>query len=204
MPASTLSPTAPTPISSTIWRRTTLFRRLRNCARTFLRSTVIPTRPSPRRKNLVRGRKQKLNWSGSRLRHRSPRPRFRSRMLLTEAARFSAVIPVFFAQAGASSVQFPTFIGHTATKFEAVLNTPSAPRCAFKGGLLMADDMEKNRQQGQQSGQSGQRSGQSGQQGQPGQTGQGGQQSGQPGQQKKGGQGQNEEDEDMNRQRRAS
>lgn len=60
----------------------------------------------------------------------------------------------------------------------------------------MADDMEKNRQGGQQGGQSGQQGGQSGQQG--------GQQSGQqPQPSKKGGQGHNEEDE-RDRQRRAS
>lgn len=67
----------------------------------------------------------------------------------------------------------------------------------------MADDMEKNKQQG---GQFGQQGGQSGQKG--GQTGQGGQQSGQQsGQQnpqKKGGQGQNEEEDDNIGQRRAS
>ena len=61
----------------------------------------------------------------------------------------------------------------------------------------MADDMEKKNQQGGQSGQ-GQQSGQSGQ----------GQQSGQPGQYqpKKGGQTQDENEEDANRdrQRRAS
>jgi hypothetical protein len=62
----------------------------------------------------------------------------------------------------------------------------------------MADDMEKNRQQGGQSGQQGNQSGQPGQ----GQTG--GQQSGQPSQ-KKGGQGTDEdENESLNRQRRAS
>jgi hypothetical protein len=59
----------------------------------------------------------------------------------------------------------------------------------------MADDMEKNKQQGGQPGQPGNQSGQ---------PGQGGQQSGQPGQQKKGGQGQNEEDENLDRQKRAS
>jgi len=59
----------------------------------------------------------------------------------------------------------------------------------------MADDMEKNRQQGQQSGQ---QSGQSGQK-----SGQQNQQSGQQNQQKKGGQGQNEEDDNIG-QRRAS
>ena len=63
----------------------------------------------------------------------------------------------------------------------------------------MADDMEKNRQQG---GQSGKQSGQSGQKG--GQPGQGGQQSGQQNPQKKGGQGQNEEEDDSIGQRRAS
>jgi hypothetical protein len=93
--------------------------------------------------------------------------------------------------------KFPTFSGHTATKLKQFLTHRVRPDAHSKGGLLMADDMEKNRQQGQQSGQSGQ-------QGQTGQPGQDGQQSGQPGQQKKGGQGQNEEDEDMNRQRRAS
>jgi hypothetical protein len=65
----------------------------------------------------------------------------------------------------------------------------------------MADDMEKNKQQGGQSGQFGQQGGQSGQKG--GQTGQGGQQSGQQNPQKKGGQGQNEEDDNIG-QRRAS
>ncbi len=58
----------------------------------------------------------------------------------------------------------------------------------------MADDMEKNRQQGNQPGQ----------QGQNRQPGQGNQQTGQPGQQKKGGQGDNELDENQDRQRRAS
>lgn len=108
-----------------------------------------------------------------------------------------------------------TFVAVIATKLKQSLNTLQwATMRIAQGGLLMADDMEKNRQ-GQQSGQSGQQSGQSGQQGgqsgqqggQSGQRGQGGQQSGQsgqPGQQKKGGQGQNEEDEDLNRQRRAS
>jgi hypothetical protein len=70
----------------------------------------------------------------------------------------------------------------------------------------MADDMERNRQQGQPG------SGQQGQPGQPGQRGQGGsggqQQSGQSGQQpgeKKSGYGQAEEDnESRDRQRRAS
>ena len=75
----------------------------------------------------------------------------------------------------------------------------------LQGGLFMADDMEKNRQQGGQSGQQGGQSGQYGQKG--GQTGQGGQQSGQQsGQQnpqKKGGQGQNEEDDNIGK-RRAS
>lgn len=65
----------------------------------------------------------------------------------------------------------------------------------------MADDMEKNKQQGGQSGQQGGQSGQSGQK--SGQTGQGGQQSGQQNPQKKGGQGQNEEDDNLG-QRRAS
>ncbi len=62
----------------------------------------------------------------------------------------------------------------------------------------MADDMEKNRQQGNQPGQQGGQSGQSGQK-----SGQSGQQSGQQNQQKKGGQGQNEEDDNLG-QRRAS
>ncbi len=55
----------------------------------------------------------------------------------------------------------------------------------------MADDMEKNKQQGGQTGH---------QSGQPGQHGN------QPGEQKKGGQGQNEEEdnETLDRQRRAS
>jgi hypothetical protein len=67
----------------------------------------------------------------------------------------------------------------------------------IKRSVFMADDMDKNRQSGQQ----GQQGGQFGQQGN-----QSGQQSGQTGQQqpnKKGGQGQNEEDE-RDRQRRAS
>lgn len=65
----------------------------------------------------------------------------------------------------------------------------------------MADDMEKNKQQG---GQPGQQSGQPDQSGQKGgQTGQSGQQSGQQNPQKKGGQGQNEEDDNIG-QRRAS
>jgi hypothetical protein len=65
----------------------------------------------------------------------------------------------------------------------------------------MADDMEKNRQQGGQP-QTGQ---QGNQPGQHSQHGQGGQQSGQSGQnqQKKGGQNESE-NEDVNRQRRAS
>jgi len=53
----------------------------------------------------------------------------------------------------------------------------------------MADDMEKNKQQGGQSGQHGN---------QPGQE------SGQPGQPKKGGQGQDEDNENLDQQRRAS
>jgi hypothetical protein len=76
----------------------------------------------------------------------------------------------------------------------------------LKEDYFMADDMEKNRQQGGQSGQSGQQSGQSGQSGQKGgQTGQSQQgQSGQQNQEKKGGgQGQNEDD-DKAGQRRAS
>ncbi len=68
----------------------------------------------------------------------------------------------------------------------------------------MADDMEKKGQQGGQYGQGQQQGGQSGQQGgQPGQ----GKQPGQSGQDqpKKGGQGQNEEDDqNRDRQRRAS
>jgi hypothetical protein len=71
----------------------------------------------------------------------------------------------------------------------------------------MADDMEKKGQQGGQFGQ-GQQGGKSGQHEQPGQPGQG-QQSGQTGQQqpKKGGQGQydnEEDDQNRDRQRRAS
>jgi hypothetical protein len=62
----------------------------------------------------------------------------------------------------------------------------------LKEDYFMADDMEKNRQQG------GQQSGQSGQKGQ-----QSGQQSSQQNPQKKGGQGQNEEDDNIG-QRRAS
>src|ERR1700721_4901318 len=74
-----------------------------------------------------------------------------------------------------------------------------APRRAFKGRtIFMADDMDKNRQQGGQSGQpgqSGQKSGQTGQQNQQNQQNQ----------QKKGGQGQNEEEENKGKgQRRAS
>jgi len=69
---------------------------------------------------------------------------------------------------------------------------------------FMADDMEKKGQQGGQFGQGQQQGGQSGQQGgQPGQ----GKQPGQSGQDqpKKGGQGQNEEDDqNRDRQRRAS
>jgi hypothetical protein len=68
---------------------------------------------------------------------------------------------------------------------------------------FMADDMEKKGQQGNQFGQDQQ----GGQPGQGQQSGQPGQQSGQPGQnpQKKGGQGQNEEDDqNRDRQRRAS
>ncbi len=63
----------------------------------------------------------------------------------------------------------------------------------------MADDMEKNKQQGGQSGQPGQQDNQSSQKGQTGQ------QSGQPGQQKKGGQNQDQDyNENLDRQRRAS
>jgi hypothetical protein len=62
----------------------------------------------------------------------------------------------------------------------------------------MADDMERDRQQ---SGQPGQKGGQSGQQGQ---TDQSRQQSGQTGQPKKSGQGMDDENESLNRQRRAS
>jgi hypothetical protein len=73
---------------------------------------------------------------------------------------------------------------------------------ALKGGLFfMADDMEKDKQQG---GQSGQQGNQSGRPDQYGEKGKGSQHSGQPGQKKKGGQGQNEEDENADRQRRAS
>jgi hypothetical protein len=94
----------------------------------------------------------------------------------------------------------PTFRRSQATNFKQSLNREVRQQ-RTKGGLFMADDMEKNRQQGQHSGQ------QSGQQGQKGQGGQSGQQqggqSGQQNQQKKG--GQNEQDnEDLDRQRRAS
>jgi hypothetical protein len=77
-----------------------------------------------------------------------------------------------------------------------------APFRALKGEILMADDKERNRgQMGQQNEQSGQQGRQSDQHGQN-QTG--GQQGGQTGQ-KKGGQGTEEDDnESLNRQRRAS
>lgn len=65
----------------------------------------------------------------------------------------------------------------------------------------MADDMEKNRQQGGQTGQGQYNQGQPGQQ--KDQTGQQKDQSGQQSGQKKGGQNQTE-DEDRNQQRRAS
>src|SRR5258708_11603364 len=84
-----------------------------------------------------------------------------------------------------------------ATKFQMAINSEGVGRPSpSQEEDFMADDMEKKGQQGGQSGQ-----GQQG--GQPGQ----GQQSGQPGQnpQKKGGQGQNEEDDqNRDRQRRAS
>jgi hypothetical protein len=95
-----------------------------------------------------------------------------------------------------------------ATKFCMATNFGSAGRPALsQEESFMADDMEKKNQQGGQSGQ-GQQSGQSGQHGQQGgQSGQG-QQSGQSGQNqpKKGGQTQDENEEDQNRdrQRRAS
>lgn len=64
----------------------------------------------------------------------------------------------------------------------------------------MADDMERNRQGSGQTGQSGQQGSQSGQQGQKNQTGQ---QHNQFDEQKKGGQNQ-KDDENLDRQRRAS
>ena len=77
-------------------------------------------------------------------------------------------------------------------------------RRASIGDVQMAEDMEKNRQQGSQTGQSGQPGQHSGQSGQQGQNQPGGQHSGQTGQ-KKGGQGTEEDDnESQNRQRRAS
>jgi hypothetical protein len=76
-------------------------------------------------------------------------------------------------------------------------NAPS--RALKREDYFMADDMEKNKQQGGQSGQPGQQDNQSSQKGQTGQ------QSGQPGQQKKGGQNQDQDDnENLDRQRRAS
>jgi hypothetical protein len=73
---------------------------------------------------------------------------------------------------------------------------------AEKGGLFMADDMEKNRQQG------GQQTGNNEQVEQSNQPGRDktGQQSGQTGQgqQKKGGNAQNEDNENLDRQRKAS
>lgn len=96
----------------------------------------------------------------------------------------------------------PTFNPDSATKLKQSLKIAAcAVMRTAQGGLFMADDMEKNRQQGQQSGQ------QSGQQGQKDQGGQSGQQqggqSGQQNQQKKG--GQNDQDNaDLDRQRRAS
>ena len=84
-----------------------------------------------------------------------------------------------------------------ATKFQMAINSEGVGRPSpSQEEDFMADDMEKKGQQGGQSGQ-GQQGGQSGQ----------GQQSGQSGQnpQKKGGQGQNEEDDqNRDRQRRAS
>src|ERR1700675_2843295 len=73
----------------------------------------------------------------------------------------------------------------------------------YEGGIFMADDMEKKDQFGQ-----GQQGGKSGQKGQGDKYGQGSQQSGRPGQQqpKKGGPGENDNEEDQNRdrQRRSS
>jgi hypothetical protein len=69
----------------------------------------------------------------------------------------------------------------------------------------MADDMEKNRQQGGQTGQQGHSGNQPGQQGQRNQPGQQGQHGEQDNPQKKGGQNQGDDEEDnLNRQRRAS
>jgi hypothetical protein len=96
----------------------------------------------------------------------------------------------------------------TATKFCMAINFGGVGRPALsQEEYFMADDMEKKNQQGGQSG-PGQQGGQVGQHGQQGgQSGQG-QQSGQSGQYqpKKGGQTQdeNEEDENRDRQRRAS
>jgi hypothetical protein len=96
----------------------------------------------------------------------------------------------------------PTFATLSATKSKWWIQIVRQD-AQLKEEYFMADDIEKNRQQGGQSGQSGQQSGQSGQKG--GQTGQS--QQGQPSQQnqekKGGGQGQNEED-DKAGQRRAS
>jgi hypothetical protein len=97
-------------------------------------------------------------------------------------------------------IAVPTPSHLPATKKGSLLRSFGAPRCAPKEEYFMADDMEKNR--GQQPGQSGQQGTESGQHGQ-GQSGQPGNQSGQSGQ-KKGGQGTDEEDENLNRQRRAS
>jgi hypothetical protein len=84
-----------------------------------------------------------------------------------------------------------------ATKHKLAINSEGAGRPALSQEEdYMADDMEKKGNlpgQGQQGGQPGQQGGQSGQQGN------------QPNQQKKGGQGQNEEDDqNRDRQRRAS
>jgi hypothetical protein len=66
------------------------------------------------------------------------------------------------------------------------------------GGLFMADEMDRNRQQGGQTGQQGSHSGQEKNQG-------GQQQGGQADQKKKGGQNENVQDnETLDRQRRAS
>src|ERR1700674_4142181 len=101
----------------------------------------------------------------------------------------------------------PTLQSLAATNLRMSINSQGADGSRLIGGVFMADDTEKKGQQGGQPGQ-GQQGGKSGQYGQPGQPGQG-QQSGQPGQQqpKKGGQGQHdneEDDQNRDRQRRAS
>jgi len=99
--------------------------------------------------------------------------------------------------------RFPTPGRRLATK-EQCIQIIECATTRMHRRVRMADDMEKNRQQGGQTGQSGQSGQQGSQSGQHGQGQTGGQQSGQTSQ-KKGGEGTEEdENESLNRQRRAS